>query len=292
MTIAILTPAYNRSNTLNKLYESLLNQTSKDFEWIIIDDGSTDNTKELINSFIKENRIIIHYYYKENGGKHRALNYGIKKITSELTFIVDSDDWLLSNAIEEILRIHDKYKNKKNIGCYSFHKMFSNGMISGPNYKEKEFVDNYISYRINKHITGEKAEVVITKCFKEVPFLEIPGEKFLSEGYFWIKLAMKYDTVYIDKPIYEFEYLDGGLTKNLKRLMYKNPKGVVEIQKLYFNKKFTIIPKVKATIKYIAYGKIAKYRLKELYNDTNCKLLFILLYPIAYCYYLDRRKVN
>ena len=289
--ITIITPTYNRAYTLNKLYKSLVNQTNNKFEWLIIDDGSTDNTKTIIENYIKENKIKIKYFYKKNGGKHRALNYGIKKINSELTFIVDSDDWLIPTAIEKILKIHEKYKFNEKIACYSFHRVFPNGKISGPHYEKKEFIDNYIKYRINKHIVGEGAEIVKTKYFKEIPFLEIDNEKFLSEGYFWIKLAMKYDTVYIDEGIYVFNYLEDGLTKNLKKLRNRNPKGIVEIQKLYFNNKFNIIAKIKAIIKYITYGKIAKIDKYNLYKECNCKIIYVLFYPLGYLYYLKNRNI-
>ena len=99
MKVTVLTPTFNRAHTLDKLYRSLICQTCADFEWMIVDDGSTDNTKDLIESYIRENNFKISYYYKQNGGKHRALNYGIKNVDSELTFVVDSDDWLTPNAI-------------------------------------------------------------------------------------------------------------------------------------------------------------------------------------------------
>lgn len=286
MKLSILTPTYNRQYTLPKLYNSLLNQTCKDFEWVIVDDGSLDDTKKLVNSYIKQNKIRIRYFYKENGGKHRALNYGMQYIDSTLTFIVDSDDWLIPSAVQEIISIYDKYKNNSNIACYSFHRMYPDGRISGPNYKNNEFVDNYINYRINNHIMGEGSEVVLTSKMKEIPFLEIPNEKFLSEGYFWMKLALKYDTVYIDKPIYVFNYLDDGLTKNLLKLRKNNPIGVVEVQKLYFNSKVGIIPKIKSMIKYIAYGKLAKYKVSDLYKNINCKMLFIFSFLLGNIYYI------
>ena len=164
--------------------------------------------------------------------------------------------------------------------------MYPDGKISGPNYKEQEFIDNYIDYRINQHVVGEGAEIVVTKRFQEIPFLEIPNEKFLSEGYFWIKLALKYNTVYIDKAIYVFDYLEDGLTKNILKLRYKNPIGVVEVQKLYLNKRFKMIPKIKATIKYISYGKVAKYKISKLYMETDCKFLFIINYIFGWLYYM------
>ena len=109
MKVTILTPTFNRKDNLIKLYNSLLEQKNNNFEWVIVDDGSTDGTEMKVKEFIKENKIKIIYYMKENGGKHTALNFGISKIDTDLTFIVDSDDWLKDNAIDEILSIHSKY---------------------------------------------------------------------------------------------------------------------------------------------------------------------------------------
>ena len=97
--ITILTPTYNREKTLQRVYESLLAQTNKDFEWVIVDDGSTDNTKALIESFIAEDKISIKFFFKTNGGKHTALNVGTQAAKGELLLVLDSDDYLLDNAI-------------------------------------------------------------------------------------------------------------------------------------------------------------------------------------------------
>ena len=290
MQVAILTPTYNRVKTLRRLYSSLMNQTSNSFVWYIIDDGSSDNTKEQVDRFIQQRKVEIRYFYKKNGGKHRAINYGAKKISEDLIFMVDSDDWLMPNAIERILEYYKKYKDNESVAVLSFHKAYSNGQLSGPHYRHKEFVDNHISYRINHHIKGENAEVVKTKCFKEFPFPEIKGEKFLREGYLWISLAMKYDTVYIDEPIYIFEYLQDGLTKNLTKIRADNPKGVVLGQRLCLNKKIALIPRIKSTIRYIAYGRMAKYSPKELFQKTKSKVLFAMLYPVGMLYYQRVKK--
>ncbi len=285
MQIAILTPTFNRAETLSRLYSSLVSQTCHNYVWYVIDDGSSDNTAELIGDLIRINKIKIKYYRKKNGGKHSALNYGAKKVSEELIFIVDSDDWLMPNAVETILKLYNKYKEDEKIAVLCFHRAYPNGKLSGPHYKKKEFTDNHIRYRINHHIKGENAEVVKTKYFKEFPFPEITGEKFLGEGYLWINLAMKYDTVYVDEPICIFDYLEDGLTNNLAKLRYNNPKGVVLNQKICFDKRFALIPRIKAMIRYIAYGKIAKYGTRYLFREAKCKVLFIILYPLGRLYY-------
>ena len=113
--ITILTPTYNRKKYLKKAYDSLIIQTDKNFEWLIIDDGSNDETKEYINSLKQEKKVNIRYYYKDNGGKHTALNLGTKEAEGELILILDSDDYLDKNAVENINKYWKKYKYEKNI---------------------------------------------------------------------------------------------------------------------------------------------------------------------------------
>ena len=120
MTITILTPVYNRKEGVEALWKTLQNQTEKDFEWLVVDDGSTDNTEGLIKQLQTESDFSIRYIYKENGGKHTALNVGIKSIKSELIFIVDSDDFVTEDAVDSILKFHKKYRNHSDICGYAF----------------------------------------------------------------------------------------------------------------------------------------------------------------------------
>ena len=129
MLLTILTPTYNRAGMLPQLYNSLKKQACKDFEWVIVDDGSKDNTQEVVKAWLLGSDFPIRYFYKENGGKHTALNYAVQKIESELTFIVDSDDALTIDAVETILRYHRKYENRSNICGYAFLRSYPNGKI-------------------------------------------------------------------------------------------------------------------------------------------------------------------
>ena len=122
--ITILTPSYNRGYCLGQLANSLLNQTNLNYNWIIIDDGSTDNTKEVIECLKNDFGIKLQYLYKKNGGKHTAINYALDYINTELTFIVDSDDQLTNNAIATIYEYFEKYKNNKQISCYAFERKY------------------------------------------------------------------------------------------------------------------------------------------------------------------------
>ena len=126
-TLTILTPTYNREKNLSILYESLKKQACQDFCWLLIDDGSQDNTETLAQGWLQEREISMEFLKKENGGKHTALNLGLDRIETELTFIVDSDDWLPENAVEIILRYHEKYREVQGLCGYSFLRFYPDG---------------------------------------------------------------------------------------------------------------------------------------------------------------------
>ena len=292
MRVTILTPTYNREYTLKKLYNSLTNQTNKEFVWLVIDDGSTDNTKNLINSFKKENKIEIEYHYQKNGGKHVALNYGISLIKTEITFMVDSDDWITDDAIDTIIKYFEKYKDEDNIGVISFLKAYPDLKVNGPKYLKNEYRGNYIEDRLNKNNWGDKAEVCYTKVLKNYPLPEIENEKFISEGYLWVKMALNYDTIYVNKVIYIADYLQDGLTNNIYKIRIKNPKGCIEVAKMACNKKANLKVKYKNMIKYVAYSLIDKRKFSSMYKYTDYKFIFLTAFIPGVIFKIHIMKKN
>lgn len=258
--ISILTPTYNRDATLERTYKSLLRQTSTNFEWIIIDDGSTDSTKKLIDNFINDDKIRIKYFYKKNGGKHTAINFGIKKVSGDSLLILDSDDYLTNDAIETIAQYTKKYWKNKKIAALSFLKLYENGETIGKKYKGNEIISDNISFRYNKGILGDMAEVYKTEILRKYPFPVYGNEKFLSEAIVWNKIALDYKTVYINTGIYIVEYLTNGLSSKSLELRYNNPYGACENAKLFLNKKFKMFIRIKNSILYTCFYSIAKRR--------------------------------
>ncbi len=275
-TVGILTPAYNRAYTLDVLFESLLAQTSYDFTWYIIDDGSTDDTKEKCESF-KTDKFDIIYKYKENGGKHTALNAGLDLIEEELTIIVDSDDHLTPDAVETIVKDWGSYRDREDICGLSYYKMHSDMSVVGDTYgKEEPFVDSFINVRINKGVVGDKAEVWKTDIFKRHPFPVFEGEKFLGEGIVWRRMSRSgYKVAFVGKGIYVCEYLEDGLTKNGKKKVIDNPKGYVEHAKdfLYNDVKQKI--QWKYILMYVATSFFAKKKLSDSFKECPKKFKFI-----------------
>jgi glycosyltransferase involved in cell wall biosynthesis len=226
MKITVFTPTFNRGYIIENLYRSLQKQTYKDFEWLVIDDGSNDNTEELFAKWhLEKNPFTIRYYKVENGGKHRAINKGTDLACGELFFIVDSDDALTEDALESVVSWEKSIINKHEFCGVSGNKGQSPNRLIGTTFEGK-YVDATSLQRNSLKITGDKAEVFYTHILKRYKFDEIQGEKFITEATVWDRMAYDgYKIRWMNKTIYICDYLEDGLTKNLKEIFAKNPKG-------------------------------------------------------------------
>ena len=277
--ITVITPTYNRAEIIKKVYDSLLKQTNKDFEWLVIDDGSKDNTKEVINKFIDEQKIKISYFFKENGGKHTALNLGIKKAKGEYVLILDSDDTLVNDAIEKINNKWKQYSFDKSIACLSFLKIYPNGQTIGKTYNGTDIKSNNIDFRYNQDLLGDMCEVFKTEILKQYKFPVYENERFLSEAIVWNQIAFDYDTVYINEPIYVAEYLTDGLSNNWFKLVVNNPMGARANNLLFMSKKFKFKIRLKNCIMFDVFSFIAK---KPILRETKMKFFACLFYIPSY----------
>lgn len=284
--VTIITPTYNRKDKIKNLYESLKHQTTYEFEWLIVDDGSTDNTEELIKDWCKESPFSIRYYKQENRGKHCALNLGINKIQTAYTFIVDSDDVLTPNAIAKINQDAHKYEDNDSICGLGYLRGYSEEEVIGDYYPENDFIGNFIDIRFRKNINGDKAEVWKTKDLKSCPFPEIKGEKFLGEGYVWCTLALSKQMYFTNSIIYITEYLEGGLSKSGRKLRIMCPIGGMMSSKLMMNEAFDLKNRIKGTLLYISYAKFAQRGIRYMIQDTKRKDLIISNFLFGNCLYL------
>ncbi len=235
--ISIFTPAYNRAHTLYRLYKSLSKQTFPDFEWIVVDDGSTDNTEEVVGRIIEEanGRFPIRYIKTENGGKHRAINRGIPHVRGELTFIVDSDDWLPEDSLSLINEVENSIVDKRTFGGVCGVKYYDNNLDVGESF-QGDYLDITTIERKKHGIKGDKAEVFYTAVLKKYPFPEIEGEMFVTEAVVWNRIANDgYKLRFFNKRIYCCEYLEDGLSAQGNALYARNPKQWA----LYINQEYS-----------------------------------------------------
>ena len=284
--ITVLTPTFNRAHTLQRVFQSLKNQSSKNFEWIIIDDGSNDNTQQLVNEFILMADFKVKYLYKKNGGKHTAINLGIENITTELTIILDSDDYLLEDAIQKILIYWNKFKVDETLCGLSFLKGYPNNKIVGSRFTRNCFKSNHIECRHNIGESGDKAEVFLTKILKEFKFPEIENEKFVPEDLIWTRIARKYSTIYINEIIYMCEYLPDGLSMSGKKILINSPKALRILYNESLDSSFKIKLRIKHCIQYIIYSLFSHVQIKNIFNESNSKLITVITFPLGYILYI------
>lgn len=224
--ITIFTPTYNRRNLIERLYQSLLVQTVTNFEWLVIDDGSTDDTEKFFANLLStEHPFPIRYIKQNNGGKHRAINNGVNNALGKLFFIVDSDDYLTPNAIEKINQWTETLDDSRKWAGISGLRGFSKNKVVGQQNKKSRFVDAKNSERRKYKLLGDKAEIYFTDVLKKYPFPEIPGENFISEEIVWNTIARDgYYLRWFNEIIYICSYLEGGLTKDNTK-DERNPQG-------------------------------------------------------------------
>lgn len=282
--LTIFTPTYNRGYTLPQLYNSLLKQTNQNFEWIIVDDGSTDNTKEIINKWINENKIKIRYFYQDNQGKPIAHNYGVKKAEGELFTCVDSDDYLKENAVEIILK--NTCINKENcvgmVGICITKDNKPSGTCMPENIDYATLGDLY-----NKHkYKGDTILIYKTDIIKKYEFPQIEGEKFIPETYLYDKIDQEGKLAIIREGIYVCEYLQDGYTKNVRKLIMNNPNGYRLCAEQSLKLSRNIKQKYIAASKYVLGSLLAKDK-KYIRKSPN-KILTVLAIPCAYIVYIKK----
>lgn len=230
MRITVFTPTYNRAYIIENLYHSLQRQSYRDFEWLIVDDGSTDNTEELIKSWQEAgNDFPIRYYKKENGGKCRAINYGVDLAEGRLFFNVDSDDYLADDALEKIDRWERELPDNGRF-CGVVGNL-GTSPTETPNtpwpepYRDASLLERYPEFCAHP-IDGERAWVFYTEFQKNYKYPEFEGEKFITPCITWNRMANDGYLVRIyDDIIWIYEYQPDGLTMQGNMRFIKNPQG-------------------------------------------------------------------
>ncbi|MFK4414288.1 MULTISPECIES: glycosyltransferase family 2 protein [Bacillus] len=293
--LTIFTPTYNRAYCLHGCYESLKQQTCKDFIWLIIDDGSDDYTKELVHSWISEGCISIRYYWQVNQGMHGAHNKAYEMIDTELNVCIDSDDSMPSDAVEKIISFWDENGSDQVSGIIALD-LYKDGTVIGSklplNLNRSTLFNLY-----NKHgVTGDKKLVYRTELTREYPYPIFKNEKYVGLAYKYYMLDQKYEMLLMNEALCYVEYMPDGSSMNMLSQYRKNPKGFAfyrkELMKLPFaNRLF----KYRQAVHYVSSSFIAKN--KKFIKESPCKVLTLCAVPfgvILYSYITlkTRIKVN
>ncbi|MBD5282989.1 MAG: glycosyltransferase family 2 protein [Bacteroides sp.] len=277
--VTIFTPTYNRAQTIIRTYNSLLEQSSKDFEWLIIDDGSTDNTSQLIEDLIKNADFPIRYILKKNGGKHTAHNEALKHAEGDLFFTVDSDDWLPQDAISNIKILNDKICNDPKLSGIIGLKQFSDGSIIGSCFPETLSRKSF-GELAEAGIRGEWSIVFKTDLIKRYPFPVIQNEKFMPEGILYEKIG-KDEKFLVENTVFTTcEYQPDGLSSNPQTLMVKNPGAYFLYFRNHIDLAHNFIERTGTILRYHVFRKLYNGEAIKHYKGPH-KLLVSLLRPLT-----------
>ncbi|MGG0178005.1 glycosyltransferase family 2 protein [Gottfriedia acidiceleris] len=282
--LTVFTPTFNRAYCLHKCYESLKNQTCKEFIWLIIDDGSTDNTKELVEGWIEENKIEIMYYWQKNQGMHGAHNAAYQKIVTELNVCIDSDDYMPLEAVEKIIEYWNQFGNDNVSGIIGLDA-YSDGKIIGTklpvNRKQSRLFDLYNKFGV----TGDKKLVYRTELTKEFPYPLFKNERYVGLAYKYHMLDKQYEMLLMNEILCYVEYLADGSSLNMLSQYIKNPNGFAfyrkEMMKLPFASQLF---KFRQAIHYVSSSIMS--RNWSFLDETPKKGLTILAIPFGITLYI------
>lgn len=224
-TLTVFTPAYNRAHTIGRTYESLCRQTCKDFEWLVVDDGSKDNTRELVEKWMQEGKISIRYVYQANQGMHGAHNTAYEHITTELNTCIDSDDYMPDDAVEKIVRLWKARKEDKYAGIIGLDATFD-GDIIGTRFPSDLRETTLRSYYEELGGKGDKKLVYrtdIIKAYPKYPLME--GEKYFALAYLYNLIDEDYKLIVANDVYVNVEYQNDGSSRGMWRQYWRNPKG-------------------------------------------------------------------
>lgn len=281
-TLTIFTPAYNRAHTITRTYESLCRQTRKDFEWLVIDDGSTDNTRELVEKWIEENKIPIRYIYQQNQGMHGAHNTAYKNIDTELNTCIDSDDYMPDDAVEKICSFWKEHGSDRYAGIIGLD-VTENGKVIGTGFptglKETTLGDFYLQGG-----SGDKKLVYRTSVIRQYP--EYPlfeGERYVGLAYKYMLIDQDYKLLTLNEPLVVVEYQEDGSSVNMYRQYWNNPKGFAFFRKTEMVTTKSVKRRFMVCIHYVSSSFIAKN--KHFIKESPRKLTTLLAIPFGYMLY-------
>lgn len=279
MKLTIFTPTYNRATTIVRTYHSLRQQSCKDFEWLIVDDGSTDGTEDIVASWLRvDNGFSIRYIWQQNCGKYRAYNNGLRNAKGDMFFCVDSDDWLPSNSVELICCYYDELMSDCILAGIIALKEYSNHKLIGKSYLKGLNRSSLYNLELIGE-GGERSLVLKTKIARLNPFPEETDERFMTESVIYDRLEGKYEFIVKNDILTTCEYQQDGLSSNPRELMLRNPAGY----KLYYAQRLdltsSLFERITLILRYHAFRRIHGGTVYS-YNGKH-KLLVTLLSPLG-----------
>ena len=288
-TFTVFTPTYNRADLLSRVYESLARQTYKDFEWLLVDDGSTDNTKKVVELLANNAEFPVRYIWKPNGGVHTADNVGIRNARGKFFSILDSDDWYVDDALENMLRFWNSINEKDKAKFCGVCGLcaYENGQIIGNKFPKDIWDSDDFECKNVFQINGDKIGFKLTDIMMKFPFPENYG-RFISESIVWNRIGLQYSNRFVNTVFATKQYQKEGLTDRARLNSILNPQAKILILYELVNSGRRLPWKVylKSIINLIRFSIHAKLSVKEIYDSLPNKLLILPFFPVAVLFVL------
>ena len=290
VSLTIFTPTFNRVHTLPRTYQSLCAQTCKDFEWLIIDDGSTDNTSEIVKQWIYEADFNIRYIYQENQGMHGAHNTAYRNITTELNTCIDSDDYMPTDAVENIVSFWNKKRNDKYAGFIGLDQR-EDGTIIGTQFPNNMHETTLIGFYANGG-KGDKKLVYRTDVIKKYPEYPIfKGERYVGLAYKYMLIDQDFTMLTLNKPLVTVEYQEDGSSNTMWKQYWNNPQGFAFFRKTEMVVAPTIKRKFISCVHYVSSCLISK-NINFIKESPQKLLTMLAVIPGIMLYYITKHNVN
>ena len=285
-TLTVFTPTFNRAHLIGRVYESLCRQTCQDFDWLVIDDGSTDNTREVVEGFIKEQRISIRYIWKENGGLYTGYNAAYEVISAPLNVCIDSDDFMPDNAVEKIIKIwrergSEQYAGIIGLDFYADSKQPIGGYF--PEGLDEVYLHDLHLHKIHR---GDAKQVMRTDVMRKVaPQIGFPGEKNFNPIYMLLQVCDTLPLLVLNENLCFVDYQTNGMAANIFKQYYNSPWSLIKMRQMEMQlKRNTLRNLQRLNIHYVSSCIIA--RNKRWLKDSPKPLLTLLMAPFGLLLYL------
>lgn len=283
-TITVITATYNRRALLRRVFDSLIAQKYEAIEWIVVDDGGTDNSGEAVATFQDEASFPIRYVRQENAGKPRAVNHGLELATGDLVCVVDDDDYLLPDVFHQIVQDFSRVASKDDIGGLSYLTLDPAGQVWGMEFPKNYLISDHYECRINWGVKGDKLEFYKRSIFQEhgIRFPESAARGGIGgDTIFHLAIADKFKVCYINVPALVKDYLEGGISVNWRRKALQNPERGALYYAAHLNPRVRPRIRLRYMAAYIAIMIYAqkKISLSEVFPSSNWLLFSIAFIP-------------
>jgi glycosyltransferase involved in cell wall biosynthesis len=294
-TISVFVPTYNRGKLLERVYASLKSQTFQNFEWVIVDDGSTDDTAAIVQAWTAESPFPIQYHRKVNGGKHTTINLGVQLAKGEHMVIIDSDDWFTPNALERMLHIWNEIPSDQRnrfsgvVGLCSY----PDEKVIGDRFPQAVFDSDAVELTYGLNIRGDKISLTRTEVLRQFPFPFQEMRGLVTEALVWNRIAQHYQERCVNEVFAVKEYLEGGLTDRALELQIKAAPAMAlfNIELTRAKQRIPWKTKIKAYANFVRFSLHAQQTMPSMMQASGAPFPCLALMPLGFVLYLrDRRR--